>query len=199
MRLELLSERGIGLPSQPVVITDPPLYQVWLHDPDGRLVGGAGLLADPTTGAVIAVYDGHEHRVFADLTRIVLHGDGFVRHRTFAMADLTPQSLPGKTVLDIDHRQTHARILDVFERRIERACGTRLFAGDIRTHVAGYVPGREIGCTDGDRLPGRGQFQRVVWAGPHTLPTFDAFRIEIHFIVRARWPQRIGLGTRLLL
>ena len=169
------------------MIADLALHQVGLQHTNGRLLGGAGLLADATAGTGIAVYQRYEHRVLADTARVMLDADRMALQRAFAEADFTAQSLPGQAVLDIDDGQSHACIVDVLQGVVERAGRTHRYAGDILAHVTGGLARDEIGCADGDAGSRRCQFQGVIGAGTHTLAALDAGGVEVRFGQRTRW------------
>ncbi len=197
--IEFTGDRRVDGPAEAVVITDHALYQVRLQHANGRLLGGAGLFTDAAAGTGVTVHHRHEHGVFAEPARVMFDGDSLALYGAFAETDFAAQSLPGQTVLDIDNRQSHAGVVDLFQGGIECPGGAGGDTGDVGAHVTGYFAGDEIGRSDRDAgIRGR-QFQGVIGAGVHTLAALDAARIEIRFVARPRRANGKRCCPRLLI
>ena len=180
------------------MLADFALHQLVRQEADRGHFGGTGVFADAATGAGIGMHQGHEHGVLGNLPRVDLERDRPALDRAFSMADLATQTLPGQAVLDIDHRQAHARILDVRQPGRQGTGGAGLHAGDVRTHDTSARARLVVRHADGQAAAGRLQLEDVRRAGVQALPAFDADRVEIILGQGAGWAQGIGRGPRLI-
>ena len=116
------------------MLADLPLNQLRWQHPDGCLIGWTSFFAEPAAGAIVAVYNRHKHGVFAEPARVMFDCDRLVLHWADAITDLAAQPLPGETVLDIDHRQPHARVIDIGKPGSSAPVGQATLQG-ISTHM----------------------------------------------------------------
>ena len=122
---------------------------------------------------------------------LVVERDRLAAHRADVEADLAAQTLERDAGLLVDHyRQTHARLVDIGQSRIQRTGRAGLDAGDVVTHLARNVARLEIGRAQRHRITELGQLQRVIGTVPHAQAAAYAGRLEIRLVTDTRRTNR---------